>query len=118
MQTDTRTAGVELYFIPVRMRVPLKFGNEVMEEITCARAKVTVEDSGGRRACGWGETPLSVGWTWPGSKLTFEFRDRKMREFCEVIAEAFSRFDCSGHPLEIGHEFAEKELDKLLRGFN
>lgn len=116
--TDVRTAGAELYFISALMRVPLKFGNEVIESVTCARAKVMVEGSGGKRACGWGETPLSVGWTWPGSKLTFEFRERKMQDFCGVVAKAFSSFDCSGHPMEIGHEFAEKELDKLLAEFN
>ena len=88
MKTDIKATGAELYFIPATMRVPLKFGNEVMEAITCARAKVIVKDADGNQACGWGETPLSVGWTWPGSKLTFEFRDQKMREFCAVIAKA------------------------------
>ena len=118
MKTDIRTAGAELYFISAKMRVPLKFGNEVMDAVTCARAKVIVEGADGKQACGWGETPLSVGWTWPGSKLTFEFREQKMQEFCAVIAKALSCFDCSGHPMEIGHEFAEKELDRLLAEFN
>lgn len=118
MKTDIKAVGAELYFIPAAMRVPLKFGNEVMEAITCARAKVIVEDADGKQACGWGETPLSVGWTWPGSKLTFEFRDQKMQEFCAVIAKALSSFECCGHPMEVGHEFMEKELDKLLVEFN
>lgn len=43
MKTDVKAVGAELYFIPATMRVPLKFGNEVMEAITCARAKVIVE---------------------------------------------------------------------------
>ena len=118
MKTDIKAVGAELYFIPAKMRVPLKFGNEVMDAVICARAKVIVESPDGRRASGWGETPLSVGWTWPGSKLSFEFREQKMQEFCAVIAEALSSFDCSGHPMEVGHEFAEKELDKLLAAFN
>ena len=118
MNTDVKIIGTELYIIPVKMRVPLKFGHEVMEAITCARAKVVVEDSKGNKAEGWGETPLSVGWTWPGSKLTFEFRDNKMREFCGVVAKELSSFSFSGHPMEIGHEFAEKELDRLLKVFN
>lgn len=118
MKTDIMTAGAELYFIPAKMRVPLKFGNEVMDAIMCARAKVIVEGADGKQACGWGETPLSVGWTWPGSKLSFEFRERKMQEFCAVIAKALSSFDGSGHPMEIGHRFAEEKLDELLAEFN
>ncbi len=118
MNTDIKAIGAELYFIPAKMRMPLKFGTEVMEAITCARTKVIVEDSDGKQACGWGETPLSVGWTWPGSKLTFEFRDQKMRDFCGVIAKVLSNFDYNGHPMEIGYEFIEKELDILLTAFN
>jgi L-alanine-DL-glutamate epimerase-like enolase superfamily enzyme len=118
MKTDVKVVGAELYFIPALMRVPLKFGNEVMESITCARAKVVVETADGSRAEGWGETPLSVGWTWPGSKLTFEFRDKKMRDFCEVIAKSLSSFEKKGHVMEIGHEFIENNLDSLLAEFN
>jgi L-alanine-DL-glutamate epimerase-like enolase superfamily enzyme len=118
MKTDVKVVGAELYLLPAKMRVPLKFGNEVMEAITCARAKITVEDAEGNRAGGWGETPLSVGWTWPGSKLTFEFRDKKMREFCTVLAEKLSGFEAGGHPMEIGHSFIESGLDKALDEFN
>ena len=65
--TDIRPVAVELYFLPIKTRVPLKFGPEVTTEVTCARVKLTVEDSPGRRADGWGETPLSVQWVWPSS---------------------------------------------------
>ena len=49
---------VELYFLPVTLRVPLKFGAKVLENVTCARAKVTLEAEDGSLAVGWGETPL------------------------------------------------------------
>ena len=63
--TDIRPVAVELYFLPIKTRMPLKFGPEVTTEVTCARVKMTVEDRAGRRAEGWGETPLSVQWVWP-----------------------------------------------------
>ena len=42
--TDIRPVGVELYFLPIKTRVPLKFGPEITTEVTCARVKMTVED--------------------------------------------------------------------------
>ena len=41
--TDIRVTGAELYLLPVQTRVPLKFGPEVLTEVTCARVRVTVE---------------------------------------------------------------------------
>lgn len=38
---------IQLYFLPVNFRVPLKFGAQVMEHVTCARTKVTLEDENG-----------------------------------------------------------------------
>ena len=115
--TDIRAVGTTLYFIPAIMRVPLKFGSETINSIICARVKVDVEDKSGRRASGWGETPLSVGWTWPAA-LSFESREIFMKDFCVVLAKAWSEFNCFGHPMEVGHEFTEKKLDALLQDFN
>jgi len=67
MKTDIRLVSVDLYFIPVRTRVPLKFGPETLTSVICARACVTVAGAGGKKAQGWGETPLSVQWAWPSS---------------------------------------------------
>ena len=46
--TDIRPVAVELYFLPIKTRVPLKFGPEITTEVTCARVKMTVEDPRGR----------------------------------------------------------------------
>ena len=35
-----RIREVDLFFLPVEMRVPLKFGNQVLDSVTCARARV------------------------------------------------------------------------------
>ena len=75
-----RVIGVRLWFLPVRTRMPLKFGYEVLTEVTCARVQVTVVDRAGRRAVGWGETPLSVPWVWPGT-LSYAVRHRALRAF-------------------------------------
>ena len=116
--TDIRPVAVELYFLPIKTRVPLKFGPEVTTEVTCARVKMTVQDTRGRRADGWGETPLSVQWVWP-SQLSYEERHEALRALSVKIAAAWPSFSGEpGHPMEIGHYFLEQNLPDLTGAFN
>jgi L-alanine-DL-glutamate epimerase-like enolase superfamily enzyme len=108
--TDIRPVAVELYFLPIKTRVPLKFGPEITTEVTCARVKLTVEDMEGRQAVGWGETPLSVQWVWP-SHLSYEVRHEALRLLCVRIADAWVSTECRpAHPIEIGYGFQESVL--------
>ena len=115
--TDIRIRGVELYYLPVETRVPLKFGAETTTSVTCARARVVVEDRQGRLASGWGETPLSVQWAWP-SEMNYTARHDALLDFSEQLAAAWAGFASFGHPLEIGHAFQQEVLPTLLTGFN
>lgn len=115
--TDIRVKHIEIYLLPVETRVPLKFGSETLQSVTCARAKVTVEDKTGKSASGWGETPLSVQWVWP-SKLAYSKRHTALVEFCKTLAEAWLKFETAGHPLELGMLFQELELPKYLDYYN
>jgi len=115
--SDIRAVGAALYFLPVQTRVPLKFGPETLTSVTCARAMVRVVDRQGRTAVGWGETPLSVQWVWP-SALSYELRHTALKSFCERLAQEWARFEGCGHALEIGHEFQEHVLPRLLKDFN
>jgi len=113
LPTDIRVLDASLHYIPVKTRVPLKFGAQVVEHVLCARVKVRVEDAAGRSADGWGETPLSVAWVWP-STLSWEERERRMSGFCDRLARAIPAFDASGHPMELGDAFQRHRLDVLL----
>ena len=115
--TDIHVQDVELYFLPVHTRMPLKFGAETSTYVTCARVKVTVADAAGRTAEGWGETPLSVTWVWP-STLGYEVRHVALKELCVNLAGAWRAFDVTGHPIEVGHAFVERELPRLLEELN
>ncbi|MDR2391044.1 MAG: hypothetical protein LBE84_05130 [Planctomycetota bacterium] len=114
---DARVAESALRFIPVATRIPLKFGAEVTTHVTCARACVTMAGTGGRRADGWGETPLSAAWVWP-SPLTYAERDGALREFARRVSKKVAGFDYAGHPMEIGRVFMDRELPALLDEFN
>ena len=109
---DVKVSGVRLYFIPVTMRVPLKFGPEITTDVTCARAAVRVEDEEGRFAWGWGETPLMAQWFWVSS-IPFAERLSYVKEFTLSLARAWRDFEMRGHSLEIGHAFQHDLLPGL-----
>lgn len=115
--TDIQITGVSLYLLPVKTRVPLKFGTEILTSVTCARAKAQVVDGRGRAGIGWGETPLSVQWVWP-SQIPYEKRYNALIEFCKIIARELVAFSIKGHPIEIGYDFREYKLPVLLKEFN
>jgi len=115
--TDIRPFGATLYFLPVETRVPLKFGTETLTYVTCARVCLRVKDSAGNEAEGWGETPLSVQWVWP-SELSYDERHEALRTFTTKLVPAWSEFDRTGHPLEVGNTFITEVLPKLLDEFN
>ena len=115
--TDIQVVGTSLYFLPVETRVPLKFGPETLTSVTCARVKMTVVDRLGNTAEGWGETPLSVQWVWPGT-LSYQERHDALKNFSIQLAEAWADFEFTGHPMEIGNAFQETKLKSMLKNFN
>src|SRR4051794_24099638 len=108
--TDVRPVAADLFLLPIKTRMPLKFGPEITTEVTCARICVSVADAKGNRAEGWGETPLSVQWVWP-SELSYEERHRVLRKLTGRIVESWLAAPGSpGHPIELGDHFVEEIL--------
>lgn len=108
---SVRVREARLYFLPIRTRTPYKFGNQSLDQVTCARVALTVETESGRSATGWGETPLSVPWAWPGGD--FGERFTAMKALCQSFAKALPEFDLQGHPFEICHAFQQAHLAPL-----
>jgi L-alanine-DL-glutamate epimerase-like enolase superfamily enzyme len=115
--TDIRVTGAELYLLPVETRTPLKFGAEIMTSVTCARVRLTVVDRRGRTAEGWGETPLSVQWAWPG-QLPYSTRSAAMENICQRLVKLWAEFAEFGHPIEIGDLFRQSRLTGLRSHYN
>lgn len=115
--TDIQIKGTAIYLLPVTLRVPLKFGPETVTSVSCLRVRVEVEDGAGKRGIGWGETPLSVSWVWPGT-LSVAERAARMEAFAARLAAALPAAGLRGHPMEIGHDFMEGPLAELTAAFN
>ena len=104
--------GIDLSFVPVVTRVPLKFGNQTLTEVSCARVAVHAEVDG-KTATGWAETPLSVAWVWP-SELGYQEREERLKSFSEVLRADLEQNALTGHPMVIGHHFIENHLHDRL----
>ncbi len=115
--TDVQVVAASMFLLPLTTRVPLKFGSEIITEITCIRVCLTVQDAKGHQTEGWGETPLSVQWAWP-SLCSFDSRLESMTNFCRTLTQAWPQFPTAGHPMELGHDFLTRQLPNLLTEHN
>lgn len=116
-ERDIRPLRTALYLLPVKTRVPLKFGPETLNFVTVARVEMEIRDRQGRTARGWGETPLSVQWVWPG-EVPYSERHAALIDLTRRLAAAWAEFSEFGHPLEVGHQFQEMVLPGILTDAN
>ncbi len=117
MPAVVRPVSVRLWFLPIRTRVPLKFGPETLDTVTLARVSMTVRDDHGNEAVGWGETPLSVQWVWP-SPLPFQTRQHALMDFTRRLVAAWADWPVMAHPLVSGARFQAEAMLPLQREFN
>ncbi|MCD6122341.1 MAG: hypothetical protein J7K04_10940 [Spirochaetales bacterium] len=115
--SDVKVKDINLYFIPVNTRIPLKFGSATLTHATCARVCMHVNKDDGKTGEGWGETPLSVNWAWPSS-IPYKDRENAVKEFCILLASKWKSFNTNGHPMEIGYSFINTELSDTVKEFN
>lgn len=117
MMVAIRPSRSALYFIDVHAQVPFRFGKETLERVTCARVMCEVEEASRGPFQGWGESPLSAQWAWPG-RVPLPEREAALRQFCCEVLDAWSGYDAGGHPLMLGHTFLRETLPELLVSFN
>lgn len=102
---------INVDFVSVPLRVPLKFGAETV--IGLCDALVEVEAYGVR---GRGETPLSASWGWPSAELAYSFREERMKAFCRLLAQRWPEVECD--PMCANYVFIRDGLPQLLEEFN
>ncbi len=101
---------IKVNFIPIKMRLPLKFGAETISSIQIAHVEFEAYGK-----IGIGETPLSVAWAWPAN-LSFAFREQMMRSFCSFLGENWEAPTLD--PMVANYDFLMNKLPLLLEKFN
>jgi len=114
---DVSVKNCELFFCPIKTRVPLKFGIETTTHVVSARAFITISSKDGAIESGVGETPLSVAWVWPGA-LPYSYRLEQLKLFTIQLRDAWRTCSYSGHPMEIGHKFIQNQLKRVWNAYN
>jgi len=113
--TDIAVKSLELYYLPITTRVPLKFGTETLTSVVCARVRATVENRAGGTCSGWGETPLSVQWVWP-STVPYDERLGCLTDFIKIVGRTVKEL-APGHAFELGRELTGR-LPGILSSYN
>jgi len=114
MDSDIKILEVTPYFLPVKTRVPLKFGAVVLREVTYAQVKVKAENRKGEVGVGWGAIPLSDFWAFPTKEIAHEIKEKAMVECVRAFCRAAASYKGYAHPVRIFLE-VEKDLPKICR---
>lgn len=101
--TDVVIRDVELSFESVPYRSPLKFGGRIVSDGWLMNTRVTVENTLGKTAHGYGSMPLGNVWAWPSALMEPPQTEAAMRLFAERTAKLYLRCQLSGHPMELEH---------------
>ena len=99
-------------FIPLKLRLPLKFGAEVVDSLELLHVELDAYN-----VCGRGETPLSAAWAWP-SQASYAWREEMMCRFCSLLEKEYPHGEMPSDPMTVGYGFLTGKLPLLLRRFN
>jgi L-alanine-DL-glutamate epimerase-like enolase superfamily enzyme len=82
--------------------------------VTILNVHLTVESRAGRRTTGFGSMPLGNVWAWPSRILTYQDTLARMKFAVERLANLYSTYSVSGHPIRITSTL-EHEFPRLAR---
>ena len=99
--TDIRIVEATCDFEAVAYRTPLTFGGRVTETTTLINVEVTVENSRGDYATGYGSMPIGNIWAWPSAEVSPEAAEGAMAEFAQRVVSLVESYPEFGHPMDI-----------------
>ena len=109
--TDIRVERTDVRFREVQLDPPLTISGGSIAWFSVACVRVDVESVSGARASGYGESVLSVLWSWPHGDLSIAQRDAAMRDTVQRCADAMTLRDAAD-PIALWR-CASAQLDDL-----
>lgn len=109
--TDIRVERTDVRFREVQLDPPLTISGGSIAWFSVACVRVDVVSASGVRASGYGESVLSVLWSWPHSDLSIAQRDAAMRETVQRCADVMTLRDPTD-PITLWR-CASAQLDQL-----
>ncbi len=109
--TDVHVREVRLDYEHFRYRTPIKFGGVALDRVTLLNVHVTVENSAGKSAVGFGSMPMGNVWAFPSRQLSYEQTLAAMQWVASRVQETYQACTVSGHPIDITHQLEPEILE-------
>ncbi len=101
--TTYRIADAQASLQKFVYRMPMKFGNRTVNDVTLQRVAVVFEEKGKKKKSqGIGEMTLGTSWAWPSKTLPAEQTLRIVSGLVNELVKALPEIDFGGHPLHFG----------------
>lgn len=99
--TDIKILEVTNEFEKFDYRSPMKFGGNVVKDVTLLNVKIRVRNREGKEAVGSGSMTLGNVWAWPPKVVPPDQTLSAMVQLGGLLAESTRSFDMTSHPVEI-----------------
>jgi L-alanine-DL-glutamate epimerase-like enolase superfamily enzyme len=99
--TDVRIDEVTVGYEHHRYRVPLKFGGTATDRVTILNVQCVVSTKNGKRAHGFGSTPMGNVWSWPSRTLSYDQTLEAMTALVGSIRDITAGHKAYGHPIDL-----------------
>lgn len=99
--TDVQILEVTTAIEKYDYRSPMKFGGNVVKDVTLLNVKIRVKNREGKEAVGSGSMTLGNVWSWPPKVVPPEQTLEAMVKLSGLLAETTRGFDLASHPVEI-----------------
>jgi L-alanine-DL-glutamate epimerase-like enolase superfamily enzyme len=99
--TDIKILEVTTSLENYDYRSPMKFGGNVVKDVTLLNVTVRAKNRAGKEAEGFGSMTLGNVWGWPPKVVPQDQSLKAMVALADLLAEATRAFDLFSHPLHI-----------------
>lgn len=110
--TDIRILDIETNTEQYDYRAPIKFGGNVVRDVTILNVTIRVRNRAGDEAAGFGSMPIGNVWAWPpppspparGGALGGVSPDESeaaMLQLADLLRDETATFDLTAHPLDL-----------------